>query len=392
MGNVLFVVLDNIYYPCGEEDAARGRLNCAEGLSPSYNGRLTETQFTWLEGLIANTPEERLIVLNTHIPLVSFVDAVSGQHQTDELTRIYRIVEGREALSFSGHTHTTENHAPGQLFDGWTESTGIKETQFRHIIAGAAAGAWYQGDFNVFGVPMSLQRMGAPMGYFNVDFDGPVYRERYIGARMGSEFGQWIALNTPAFREWYDSITEWTSKQPSERDPIPPFSVNDLPDTKLLTPEDFAGGVWLTANVWAGSAETVVEATLSNGEVLTLERTQQGAGESRKIGSEWADPFATVRQLSVARWAFQSTLGVEEAQGSELFTGRQFGPAPPQPQRSIADRNMHLWRVKLPELPMGVHTIEVVSTDRNGLKFIDLITVEVRTERPPRYWRHEIWE
>ncbi len=392
MGNVLFVVLDNIYYPCDEEDVARGRTNCGNPDRPTYNGRLTETQFSWLEGLISHTREEKLIVLNTHIPLVSFVDATSGQHQTDELTRLYDMVEGRETLSFSGHTHTTENHAPGQLFEGWNESVGIKETQFRHIIAGAASGAWYQGDFNVYGVPMALQRMGAPMGYFHVDFDGPVYQESYIGAGLGSESGQWVGLNTPAFRNWYDAIVQWFSEQPSERDPLPPYSVNDLPDTKLLTPEDFAGGVWLTANVWAGSAETVVEATLSNGEVLTLDRTQQGKGEGHILDTEFVDPFAAIRQLSVARYAFQSTSGDKKAQGHELFTGRRFGPAPPQPQRSIANRNMHLWRVKLPELPMGVHTIEVVSTDRNGFKYSDIITVEVRAERPPEYWRKEIWE
>ncbi|MFP4023856.1 MAG: calcineurin-like phosphoesterase C-terminal domain-containing protein [Thiohalospira sp.] len=391
-GNVLFVMLDNIYYPCGEEDVARGRSNCAEGQPPSYNGRLTETQFTWLEGLIENTPKEKLIVLNSHIPFVSSVDGRNGQHQTDELFRIYQILEGRDALSFSGHTHTVENHSPGQLFEGWTETLGIGPLPFRHIIAGAASGSWYQGDFNIFGVPMALQRMGAPMGYFHVDFNGSEYRERYIGARMGKDRGQWVALNTPAFRKWYDAITEWASKPISERDSIPPYSVNDLPDTKLLTPEDFEDSVWLTANVWAGSAETTVEATLSSGEVLALERTQQGAGESTKIGAEWADPFASVRQLSVARYAFQSTQGEENSQGQQLFTGSKFGPAPPQPQGSIANRNMHLWRVKLPELPLGVHTIEVVSTDRNGLKYKDIITLEVRAERPPKYWRNNIWE
>ncbi|MFP4042310.1 MAG: metallophosphoesterase N-terminal domain-containing protein, partial [Bacteroidales bacterium] len=179
-GNVLFVMLDNIYYPCGEEDAARGRSNCAEGQPPSYNGRLTETQFTWLEGLIENTPKEKLIVLNSHIPFVSSVDGRNGQHQTDELFRIYQILEGRDALSFSGHTHTVENHSPGQLFEGWTETLGIGPLPFRHIIAGATSGSWYQGDFNIFGVPMALQRMGAPMGYFHVDFNGSEYRERYI--------------------------------------------------------------------------------------------------------------------------------------------------------------------------------------------------------------------
>lgn len=392
MGNVLFVVLDNVFYPCGEEDVARGRTACAEDRPPTYNGRLTETQFIWLEGLIEHTSEDKLIVFNSHIPFVSFVDARSGRHQTDDLSRIHELVEGREALSFSGHTHTIENHAPGQIFEGWTEQTGIGILPFRHIIAGAGSGAWFQGDFGVYGVPMALQRLGAPMGYVHIDFDGIDYEERYIGARLGRERGQWIGLNTPGFRDWYNAIIEWNSEDASEKAPVPPYSVNDLPDPNILTPENFEAGVWLTANVWAGSAETVVEATLSNGEVLLLERTQQGAGERDKIGAEWADPFATVRQLSVARYAYKSTMGEERAQGFELFQGRRLGPDTPRPQSSIADRNMHLWRVALPELPLGVHTIEVVSTDRNGLQFTDIIPVEVRKERPPRYWQHEFWE
>ncbi len=392
MGNVLFVVLDNVYYPCGEEDVARGRMNCAEDRSATYNARLTETQFTWLEGLIQKTPEDRLIVFNTHIPFVSFLVAGSGQHQTDELTRIFAMVEGREALSFSGHTHTMENHSPGQLFEGWTENTGIGPLPFRHIIAGSASGSWYQGDFNIFGVPMALQRMGAPMGYLHVDFDGTEYKERYIGTRLHKERGQWIGLNTPGFREWFNTIIEWDSLPSNERDSIPPYSINDLKDTYLLTPEDFEDGVWLTANVWTGSAETDVQATLSNGDVLILERTQQGQGESPNIGAEWADPFAAARQLSVARFAYQSTLGDERAQGHQLYRGSSRGPSPPRPQMAITALNMHLWRVKLPVLPMGIHVIEVVSTDRNGLRFRDTIVVEVREERPPPYWRKELWE
>ncbi|MFN3557022.1 MAG: calcineurin-like phosphoesterase C-terminal domain-containing protein [Bacteroidales bacterium] len=391
MGKVLFVVLDNIFYPCGEEDVARGRTNCAPGNRPTYNGRLTETQFVWLEGLIANTPEDRLIVFNTHIPFVSFVDAASGQHQTDELYRIHNMVKGRKALSLSGHTHTTENHSPGQIFEGWTQNTGIGPLPFRHIIAGAASGAWYQGDFNVDGIPMALQRMGAPMGYFHFDFSGATYQERYIGARMGRDRGQWIGLNTPTFRHWFEAILQWVAEHPNSRDTLPPYSINDLPDTKLLTPQDFAHGVWLTANVWAGSAETVVHAILSNGERITLERTQQGAGEGHIVGAEWVDPFAAARQLSVARYALQSAQGEPRAQGLEIFRGNRFGPAPPQPQRSIAVHNMHLWRAQLPELPLGIHTIEVVSTDRNGVVFSEKITLEVREERPARFWRHEIW-
>ena len=150
--------------------------------------------------------------------------------------------------------------------------------------------------------------------------------------------------------------------------------------------------MWLTANVWAGSAETRVSARLPDGSVVELTRTQEGAGEASRIGAEWADPFAAQRQLSVARIALQSRSGNERAQGVELFQGSRFGPAAPQPQRAIADRNMHLWRAALPQLPDGVHRIEVTSTDRNGVVFTDTLVVEVRDERPARYWRRELWE
>jgi hypothetical protein len=390
-GNVLFVVLDNVYYPCTAEDFARGRTNCNPERNPSYNGRLSDSQMQWLAALIANTPQDRLIVLNHHIPFVSFVDATSNQHQTDELPQIYAMLDGRQALSLSGHTHTTENHAPGQIFEGWNEAVGIGPLPFRHIIAGAASGAWFQGDFNADGIPMSLQRMGAPMGYLHLAFAGNTYKERYVGARYGAHRGQWISLSTPAYRAWFDEIMGWVRSPASERSAVPPRSIHDLPDTRILTPAEVAEGVWLMANVWLGSSETRVEATLSDGRTLPMERTQSGQGETARVGAEWSDPFATSRQLTVARHAIISESGDEKAQGFEVFRGRQSGPAAPQPQSSIADRNMHLWRVKLPELAPGVHRITVTSTDRNGLQFTDVLTVEIRQERPPKHWRSELW-
>ncbi len=386
MGEALFVVLDNVDYPC-----ETGREWCGQE-RPFYNGIVSDTQMSWLAGLLEHTPEDKLVVLAHHIPFVSFVDATSDRHQTDNAADIHALLEGREALSISGHTHTTENHAPGQIFEGWAEQTGIGPLPFRHIIAGAASGAWYQGDFNVDGVPMALQRMGAPMGHLRLDFEGADYVERYIGARIDPRRGQWVSLNTPAFREWFETIADWVGENWRERDPVPPASINDLPDTRLLTAQDFAGGVWLTANVWAGSAETRVSARLPGGETLTLERTQEGAGEAVRIGAEWADPFAVQRQASVGRYALESRSGDERAQGHELFRGSQFGPSAPQPQRAVAERNMHLWRARLPELPEGVHRIEVTSTDRNGLVFTDTLVVEVRSQRPARRWRAELWE
>lgn len=393
MGRALFVVLDNVIYPCGPEDVASGHAFCEDGERPTYNGRVTETQLTWLENLLAHTPEDRLIVLAHHIPFVSFVDAGSDKHQTDNLDRIHALVEGRPALSLSGHTHTIENHAPGQLFEGWTENTGTGPLPFRHIIAGAASGAWYQGDFNVDGNPMALQRMGAPNGYLHLDFTGTDYAERYVGQRIDPARGQWAGLSTPGFRSWYDAIMAWRAEDWQTRDPLPPLTVNDLPDTGILTPAELAEGVLVTANVWAGSAETSVTATLPDGRELVMTRTQEGAGEAPRVGAEYADPFAAERQQTVGRYAYQSRSGDPRAQGFELYQGASFGPAAPQPQRAIADRNMHLWTARLPQdLPIGVHRITVTSTDRNGLSFTDTVIVEVREERPQMRFRSELWE
>lgn len=393
MGQALFVVLDNVIYPCGPEDAGTAHAFCAEGERPTYNGRITETQLSWMENLLDETPEDRLVVLAHHIPFVSFVDAGSDKHQTDNLDRIHALVQGRPALSLSGHTHTIENHAPGQIFEGWAENTGTGPLPFRHIIAGAASGAWYQGDFNVDGNPMALQRMGAPNGYLHLDFTGTNYAERYVGQRIDPSRGQWAGLSTPAFQSWYEAIMAWRAEDWQARDPLPPLTVNDLLDTGIITPQELAEGVLVTANVWAGSAETAVTATLPDGRELAMIRTQEGAGEAPRIGAEYADPFAAERQLTVGRYAYQSRSGDPRAQGFELYQGAGFGPSAPQPQRAVADRNMHLWTAQLPQdLPPGVHRITVTSTDRNGLTFTDAVIVEVREERPQMRFRSELWE
>ena len=389
-GDALFVVLDNVVYPCAADD---GHDFCGDEASPTYNGRIDDTQMRWLEGLLERTPEARRIVIATHVPLVSFVDADSQKHQTDNTARLHALLDGRPALSLSGHTHTIENHSPGQTFAGWNDATGVEELPFRHIVVGASSGAWYQGDFDIHGNPMALQRMGAPPGVLLIDFEGSEYRERYLGARQDPRRSMWLGLNTPAFRDWFSALNEWRQSDEDQRHPIPPASINDLPDTGLLTPDELAEGVWLTANVWNGSAETEVTAALRGGRTLTLERTQPGDSEGPRVGAEWADPFAAERQMSVARFASLSRNGEARAQGLELFNGAGFGPVPPRPQSAIADRNMHLWRVRLPaDLETGVHRLTVTARDRHDREYSEALLVEVRDERPPMFFRREPWE
>lgn len=392
MGQVMFVVLNNVVYPCGERDARRpGREHCLDG-QPSYNGRVPRVQMQWLANLLEHIPKDRLVVLAHHIPMVSFVDSHSPVHQTDNAAELYALLEGRPALSLAGHTHSIENHAPGQSFAGWSEQVGIEALPFRHIIAGAASGNWWQGDFDINGVPMALQRMGAPRGTLVMDFEGTSYRESYRGARIDPARGQWVDLNTPAFRSWFETLEAWRRSPRQERHPLPPLTVHDLPDTRLVTPEELTQGVFLSVNVWAGSAETRVRARIDRGESFKLERTQQGSGEAPHIGAAYADPFAAQRQMTVGRYAFTSREGQARNQGYESFNGASWR-GHPQPQGSVADRNMHLWQARLPEnLAIGVHRIEVTSTDRHGGRLTDTLLFEVRETKPARRWRQELWD
>ena len=394
IGQVLFVALNNVVYPCSPiEMAGRSRPeHCSDSNNPRYNGRVSDVQMQWLRALMSTTPTDQRVVLLHHIPFVSFSDADSPVHQTDNVKEIYQTVAPRPALSLSGHTHTVENLSPGDWFEGWQENVETGSLPFRHIIAGAASGSWWMGDFEYDSIPLAIQRMGAPRGLLTLDFSGSDYIETYRSTSFGKDRAQWISFNTPHFRVVFSEIAEWLDQPPQSRDPIPPYSLHDLDDTHLFTPADLAAGVYLTANIWLGSTETSVKARINDGDWVELERTQKARGEAANRGPEYADPFSARRGMSMARRAIVSRSGDERTQGYEGFKGSSFRGTPGPLDRSAPDQNLHLWRWQLPPtLPMGVHVAEVVSTDRHGRESVDRVVFEIRQNRPQPNFNLERW-
>ncbi len=394
IGDVLFVALNNVVYPCSPEEM-RGRSepeHCSDRENPRYNGRVSDVQMRWLSALMATTPADQRVVLLHHIPFLSFSDADSPVHQTDNVTEIYELIAPRPALSLSGHTHTVENLSPGDAFDGWQAAVGVEALPFRHIIAGAASGAWWMGDFEYDSVPLAIQRMGSPRGLLTLDFDGSDYVETYHSTSFGRDRGQWVSFNTPDFRAWFEAIDAWMQLPSEQRDPIPPRSLHDLGSYHLFTPDDLAAGVYLTANVWLGSSETRVRARINDGDWIELDRTQAARGEAPRRGAEFADPFSARRVLSMARQALVSRSGDPRAQGYEGFKASTFQGPPGPMGRRVPDQNLHLWRWRLPaDLPTGAHGVEVVSVDRHGRETVDHAVFEVREQRPSPYFNLERW-
>ena len=396
IGEVFFFVIDNVVYPCGPEDnGPGGRDVCVNPDRITYNGRITDDQMMWIENTLAHVPEDKLIVLTNHIPLVSFIDSNTGRHQTDNLAELIELVHGRPVLSLSGHTHTYEHLAAGEWYEGWEEMVGITRLPFDHIVAGAPSGNWWQGDFSFDGIPMAFARGGTPPGHLVVEFTGNQYRTEFFASNQPADRKMALSFNTPGFRDWFDTLWTWQNENGRGFDGLPPVTINDLEDLKLFTLDDLAEGVMLSVNFWQGDRHAEVFAAINDGPQMALTRTQDGDGENILNGAMFADPFAAPRQMTIGRYAYESTSGEPRAQGFEIWQGRHFGPVPPQGMSSghVADSSTHLWQLTLPtELPFGTHVATVTAVDRWGREYTDRIAFEVREERPNPRWDNTLWD
>jgi 3',5'-cyclic AMP phosphodiesterase CpdA len=396
VGKVHFVVLDDMRYPCTPElDNADGRHDfCNDPVNtPRYNGVISEQQMTWLANDLKRVPADRLVVLNQHIPIVTFTDQSSTQHQVDNAAALYDLLKGRQVLTFAGHTHTLEQLRPGEVFEGWNGAMAVPAgpTPFHQIVAGAACGGWWSGDFDDDGIPMAYQKLGAPRGYLVVEFTGTTYQERFKATGKAKEEQMSLSFLSPTFQSWYDKLVVWLETPEATRSELPPVSINDLPDPSILTAADQAGGTFLVANVWNGSQDSRVYAQIDGGAELELTRTQPGKGEGELLS---LDPYALEKQLYVLRYAIRSESGDPRAQGFEQFRGSQrIGPPQPMGRGDLTDQSNHLWTVPVPkDLAEGAHKAKVTTIDAYGNQYSSVIAFEVLAERPFPWFRKELFE
>jgi hypothetical protein len=393
IGHVHFVVLDDVRYPCEPDpDNLDGRHDFCNNpqTSPTYNGVITPRQMAWLRNDLAHVPPDKLIVLNMHIPIQTFIDSNSTQHQVDNALELYDLLgygpsgnPVRPALALSGHTHTVENLRPGELFAGWATALGERSPgaiPFPQIVVGAACGAWWAGDFDANGVPESWDRLGGPRGYYIIEFTGNTYRDTFKAT--GKPIGQQMSVDflTPPFEAWAQQLMDWAETDPAA-DAAPPVNINDLPDTKMI-PRNELASTKLSVNVWNGSRDSLVYVQYDDsGITMPMQRTQAGYGEDIL---QTLDPYALKRQLQVARHAFISDSGNPRAQGFEQFRGNVQGnsPSTPRPGSSQAVLSPHVWQAPLPgNLAIGSHVAKVVSIDIHGQQFTEHVVFEVVESR-----------
>ncbi|MFQ6548760.1 calcineurin-like phosphoesterase C-terminal domain-containing protein [Aestuariibius sp. 2305UL40-4] len=395
IGNVHFIVLDNVRYPCNaDETDSQVHAFCDPAASTTYNGVVTDRQVDWLANNLANVPEDKLIVMSAHIPFQTFTDNTAAKHQTDNFAELAEILGDRPVLTLAGHTHTTENILEGVDYEGWEENTGVDGAPFHQIVTGAVSGSWWAGDRGDDGVPHGTQRLGSPRGFFSLEFDGSDYVDTYQAFGREEDEQLHASFNTPRFRDWAEQLLAYSDLYGTPSDVIPPVTINDLGDMYMLTQADLEDGTWVAVNVWNGSQESTVQVSINEGEGMAGTLTQPGEGEAKNKGPEFADPLALARQSTQSDMTIRSNSGGDDTAGYRTWQGTEWiGVAGPLQRWMLTDNSKHLWRVDLPtDLVVGVHRMTVSTTDRYGREFSRGYTFEIVEDIPDQNWQAALFE
>lgn len=177
---VTFVLLNNVEHfgRAGSPTARRG-----------YRGLCGARQLAFLSNLLRSLPRDHLVVVSMHIPLSNFEDP---RHEADNMLDRGDLLEilarHPNAVSFAGHSHSTEHHYFGRR-DGFARSS-----PHHHHVLTAACGSWWSGPRDTRGVPCSDSRDGTPRGFHVLSVNGNTYTTRFLpsapsqGAQMRMQF------------------------------------------------------------------------------------------------------------------------------------------------------------------------------------------------------------
>jgi hypothetical protein len=181
-GDVHYVLLDSIIYDGTDPENPDKR--------PEYTGGIDEKQLAWLKADLSILPRDTALLLAMHIPLKinsPDIPAFSVQNRND----VYKILEGFEnILVIAGHWHSTQHMYLGPA-DGFNGKTPIHQ----HVIT-TAAGYWWNGIKDIYGIPHTIQGDGTPNGYHVMSVNGHKLKMRYKAAGKSPDYQMRIMLET----------------------------------------------------------------------------------------------------------------------------------------------------------------------------------------------------
>lgn len=266
-GRAWFVMLDNVEWlgppvPIGAN---------------TYRGRVGERGLTFLRNLLAEIPQDDLIVLAMHIPLFTDTAPDDPRGITTDRAALLDLLAGRKILSLAGHTHTTEHHYPA-------------DSHHHHVLT-AVSGSWWSGPDTRTGIPSADSRDGTPNGFHVLSVRGTDYATRFVPAQGQPDAAMRILFESEA-RAGAVEVIRLTRPVQGLRPPVPQDA---LADTTLVV------------NVFDGGPRTQLTARIGDRAPLALIHTRR------------TDPF--VSEL-FARYPESKKGWVQATPSSHIWTAR----------------------------------------------------------------------
>ncbi len=168
-GKAHFIVLDDVVYP--REDGESG-----------YIGGFTEKQFEFIENDLQHVPEDHLVVIAFHIPIL-VPEKWGRTFRIEDRNRLFDLLKDHpHTLSLSAHTHIQQF----EFFDD--EKNWKRVTPHMHYNVGTTNGDWWSGELDDRGLPTTLMRDGTPNGYAMLNIDGNDYTLDYKVAEKPKDY------------------------------------------------------------------------------------------------------------------------------------------------------------------------------------------------------------
>lgn len=299
-GQVHFLALNNIGF---------------KGKGKGYEGHIDANQMKWIENDLEDVPSEKLVIIITHIPLITYADnrtfprSINTVNFDDLLSILRRF---NYVYAMAGHDTSNSWKVEVNHTHGWHGYPFIA-----HTLAETRGGGWGSGPRDERGVRQATMEDGNPNGYYVFHFDGTNVRPQFIPAGGDPKDRLRITLDPPLF---------------------PPDSTS----TPLYPPELDRGvqldSTFLVVNFFDGGERDQVTISLDGERPVSMEYIER------------TDPYY-VRQ-------YRKYQGTDDSFRSPAVSS-------------------HIWQFALPRLKPGLHSAVVTATDEFGFEDREVLTFEI---------------
>ena len=185
-GNAHVVALNNVEYAGAPADGSgQGR----------YRGFISEDQIRWLEQDLAHVARDQLIVIATHISLVSGASDGDPSHdvtgpKTDNLDQLLELLRPfANVFGLAGHDTSNSWKVEINHEHGWTGQPWIA-----HTLAEVRGSGWTRGPRDLRGVADAMMEDGNPNGFYLLKFDDVTLVPEFIPFPFGTDAAQRLRI------------------------------------------------------------------------------------------------------------------------------------------------------------------------------------------------------